>query len=229
MSAYQLAVANGFVGTEADWLQSLVGPQGAPGADGRDNPYFQANGQEDESDRAQANAEGSVAIGPNAQANAENCVALGSGSTCDQANTVSVGNENEQRRITNVDDGRNDTDATNVRQVREWDRWNLEQANSYTDMRFNVLSNRIDALDDRLNKVGAMSTAQANMAQATLTNPGGASLAFGGGYYNGETAIAVGYNRVFRTEEGRPISLTISGAFSSGENMVGVGVAIPLR
>ena len=229
MSAYQLAVANGFVGTEADWLQSLVGPQGAPGADGSDNPYFQANGQEDESDRAQANAEGSVAIGPNAQANAENCVALGSGSTCDEANTVSVGNENEQRRITNVDDGRNETDATNVRQVREWDRWNLEQANSYTDMRFNVLSNRIDALDDRLNKVGAMSTAQANMAQATLTNPGGASLAFGGGYYNGETAIAVGYNRVFRTEEGRPISLTISGAFSSGENMVGVGVAIPLR
>jgi hypothetical protein len=30
-SAYQVARANGFVGTEADWLESLVGPQGGPG------------------------------------------------------------------------------------------------------------------------------------------------------------------------------------------------------
>jgi hypothetical protein len=42
-SAYEVAVANGFVGTEVEWLASLVGPdgsqglqgiQGAPGADG---------------------------------------------------------------------------------------------------------------------------------------------------------------------------------------------------
>lgn len=32
-SAYEVAVANGFVGTEADWLASLVGPAGADGAD----------------------------------------------------------------------------------------------------------------------------------------------------------------------------------------------------
>lgn len=44
-SAYQVAVDNGFVGTESQWLASLVGPQGpagdngidgAPGADGDD-------------------------------------------------------------------------------------------------------------------------------------------------------------------------------------------------
>lgn len=33
-SAYEVAVANGFVGTEAQWLASLVGPQGATGATG---------------------------------------------------------------------------------------------------------------------------------------------------------------------------------------------------
>lgn len=33
-SAYQVAVANGFVGTEAQWLASLVGPQGPTGAAG---------------------------------------------------------------------------------------------------------------------------------------------------------------------------------------------------
>lgn len=36
LSAYQVAVANGFVGTEAEWLDSLIGPQGDPGADGMD-------------------------------------------------------------------------------------------------------------------------------------------------------------------------------------------------
>ena len=36
LSAYELAVAAGFVGTEAEWLASLVGPAGADGADGRD-------------------------------------------------------------------------------------------------------------------------------------------------------------------------------------------------
>jgi hypothetical protein len=34
LSAYEVAVANGFVGTEAEWLDSLVGDAGADGADG---------------------------------------------------------------------------------------------------------------------------------------------------------------------------------------------------
>ena len=36
LSAYELAVAAGFVGTEVVWLASLVGPAGTDGADGRD-------------------------------------------------------------------------------------------------------------------------------------------------------------------------------------------------
>ena len=35
-SAYQVAVNNGFVGSEAAWLASLEGPEGPPGADGVD-------------------------------------------------------------------------------------------------------------------------------------------------------------------------------------------------
>lgn len=35
-SAYEVALANGFVGTEAEWLASLEGPQGIPGVDGVD-------------------------------------------------------------------------------------------------------------------------------------------------------------------------------------------------
>jgi hypothetical protein len=34
LSAYEVAVANGFVGTEEEWLASLVGPQGPQGEPG---------------------------------------------------------------------------------------------------------------------------------------------------------------------------------------------------
>lgn len=37
-SAYQVAVANGFQGTETEWLASLRGPQGPQGADGPQGP-----------------------------------------------------------------------------------------------------------------------------------------------------------------------------------------------
>ncbi|MGC4151485.1 MAG: hypothetical protein QM628_00205 [Propionicimonas sp.] len=36
ISAYQVAVASGFTGSQADWLASLVGPPGTDGADGAD-------------------------------------------------------------------------------------------------------------------------------------------------------------------------------------------------
>ena len=36
LSAYEIAVANGFIGDEAEWLASLVGPQGPAGNDGND-------------------------------------------------------------------------------------------------------------------------------------------------------------------------------------------------
>lgn len=38
LSAYEVAVANGFVGTEADWLASLEGPQGEQGIQGETGP-----------------------------------------------------------------------------------------------------------------------------------------------------------------------------------------------
>ncbi|MGX1100257.1 hypothetical protein [Amorphus sp. MBR-141] len=37
-SAYRVAVDNGYEGTEAEWLETLVGAQGAPGADGAIGP-----------------------------------------------------------------------------------------------------------------------------------------------------------------------------------------------
>ena len=36
LNAYEIAVQNGFVGTEAEWLASLQGTDGQNGADGQD-------------------------------------------------------------------------------------------------------------------------------------------------------------------------------------------------
>jgi autotransporter adhesin len=45
-------------------------------------------------------------------------VAIGSGSVADEANTVSVGSQGNERRITNVADGKAATDAVNMRQFQ---------------------------------------------------------------------------------------------------------------
>src|SRR5690606_22977652 len=59
-----------------------------------------------------------TSVGPNSKANAEGCVALGANSECDEVNTVSVGRERNERRLVNVDEGRNDTDAATMGQLR---------------------------------------------------------------------------------------------------------------
>ncbi|HFY3609584.1 TPA: trimeric autotransporter adhesin SadA [Salmonella enterica subsp. enterica serovar Typhimurium] len=73
--------------------------------------YFKTN-----TDGADANAQGadSVAIG----SGSINSVALGTNSVADEANTVSVGSSTQQRRITNVAAGVNNTDAVNVAQLK---------------------------------------------------------------------------------------------------------------
>ena len=69
-------------------------------------------------DVAIATGDESVAVGPSSMATANNSVALGAGSIADEANTVSVGSSTQQRRITNVAAGVNNTDAVNVAQLK---------------------------------------------------------------------------------------------------------------
>ncbi|MFL9884353.1 YadA-like family protein [Paraburkholderia agricolaris] len=67
---------------------------------------------------ANASGSGSMAMGAGSQASGDNSVALGAGSVADQANTVSVGSPGNERRITNVADGKAPTDAVNMRQFQ---------------------------------------------------------------------------------------------------------------
>ncbi|WP_233879886.1 YadA-like family protein [Paraburkholderia flagellata] len=65
-----------------------------------------------------ASGANSTAIGDKAQATGNNSVALGANSVADEDNTVSVGSQGNERRITNVANGVNPTDAANVGQLQ---------------------------------------------------------------------------------------------------------------
>lgn len=60
-----------------------------------------------------------VVLGHNAQVTGEGGVALGAGSVADRANAVSVGSTDAERQIINVAEGKADTDAVNVSQLKD--------------------------------------------------------------------------------------------------------------
>jgi trimeric autotransporter adhesin len=66
---------------------------------------------------AQALGDNSLAIGANSRAMAANAVAIGAGSSTNQANTFAVGSITSKRRIVNVADGVNVSDAVTLGQM----------------------------------------------------------------------------------------------------------------
>jgi autotransporter adhesin len=68
---------------------------------------------------SRASGVNSTAIGTGSYAGAANSVALGAGSVANRANAISVGAAGVERQIVNVAAGTADTDAVNVRQLRE--------------------------------------------------------------------------------------------------------------
>jgi autotransporter adhesin len=136
-------------------------------------------------------------------------------------NAVAVGSEGKERQVKHVAEGRADTDAANVRQVNDA----LERANAYTDSAVASVNQRLDQVDKRINRMAAISSAQSAMAMNTAGLATANRLGAGVGYSEGESAMAVGYQRVL-TERGSA-TFSLNGAFTnSGEKSVGVGVGI---
>ncbi|MEN5203157.1 ESPR-type extended signal peptide-containing protein [Stenotrophomonas sp. TWI700] len=136
-------------------------------------------------------------------------------------NAVAVGSEGKERQVKHVAEGRADTDAANVRQVNDA----LERANAYTDSAVASVNQRLDQVDKRINRMAAISSAQSAMAMNTAGLATVNRLGAGVGYSEGESAMAVGYQRVL-TERGSA-TFSLNGAFTnSGEKSVGVGVGI---
>jgi len=155
-------------------------------------------------------------------------------------------------RIVNVADGVEAGDAVNLGQLQAGqdeviqtarayadagDAATLTAAMAYTDQRFDGLSNRLDAfeaavddrfgvMDQRMDRMGAMSAAQLNMAiNAAGALPGEGRVAVGLGFQNGEEALAVGYGRMMSNR----VSFSVGGTFGrGGERSGGVGVGFRL-
>lgn len=101
----------------------------------------------------------------------------------------------------------------------------LARANEYTDGAIQGVEQRLDKMDKRFNRMAAMSSAQTAMAMNTAGLATYNRLGAGVGYAEGESAMAVGYQRVLNDKGSATFSL--NGAFTnSGERSMGVGVGI---
>lgn len=101
----------------------------------------------------------------------------------------------------------------------------LARANEYTDGAISNFERRLDKMDKRFKRMAAMSSAQTAMAMNTAGLATYNRLGAGVGYSEGESAMAVGYQRVLNEKGSATFSL--NGAFTnSGERSMGVGVGI---
>ena len=126
----------------------------------------------------------------NAAASGNNSVALGAGSVATADNTVSVGTTVSERRIQNVANGVDGTDAVNYGQLQQSQADAIGQANAYTDQRFNMLKNSLNQVATRADAAAAAAMAIGGLAQAMT--PGKSMVTGGVGEWNGQTAYAFG-------------------------------------
>ncbi|VVA47985.1 Adhesin YadA precursor [Serratia ficaria] len=115
--------------------------------------------------RAVASGDSSVAVGNGAIAKQEGDVALGAGSVADAgadsykgkysdaqndtAGTVSVGSPGAERTVSNVADGKNATDAVNLRQLDGA----VKESKDYTDQRIKDVNSSITEVGDSINNL----------------------------------------------------------------------------
>lgn len=82
--------------------------------------------------------EGSGAFGDDIVSTSKNSITLGNKSTNNRDNSVSIGSRGSERQLTNVASGTADTDASNVKQMRDGDTDTYNSARGYTDTAINT-------------------------------------------------------------------------------------------
>ncbi len=240
LSAYEVALANGFQGNEHDWLASLKGepgvqgPAGADGVDGTAGTGAGSIAKAGKNVEVTDNADGgtqTISVSDNVQLSDQGSVQVGATTVNAQGVTVqggpsvtTAGVNAGNQRVTGVAPGRierGSTDAVNGGQVYEmqqvWDdRW------VDTDRRLRHQDRRIDALGAQLGAMGQMATAA---AQNGGTAVGQVNLNVGVGFSGGSAAMAVGWGA--RVSEKVSVSAGLS--FGSGNKPVaGLGISINL-
>jgi autotransporter adhesin len=156
---------------------------------------------------AVASAIGGTAMGQGAIANFANSTAIGAGSATSAANTVSVGSAGNERRITNVAAGINQTDAVNMGQL----------SGLSTGLQSQIYDNRSEA---RRGIAAAVATASAPMPSA----PGKTTWQVRASTFQGEAGF--GFGVAHRLNTSMPLDL-IAGYGNGGGTQhtayVGVG------
>lgn len=232
-SAYEVAVDNGFPGTEQEWLASLKGdkgpegPQGPAGQDGAGNGSTAVAGRNIE---VQDNEDGSQTVSVTDQVKLSDQGSVEVGATRVDGNGVSIqggpsmtrnGVDAGNRRVTNVADGRieqGSQDAVNGGQI-----WALQQ--DWND-RWTEINHRVDGLEDQIDAVGAQASAMANMSGSGSYLPVG-KVAINGGYgqYGSSKAFAVGAKVRFSERTSGTLGISAS---DDGKLMIGAGFSVTL-
>ena len=120
------------------------------------------------------------------------------------------------KTITNVADGKADTDAVNVRQ--------LNAIANAGNQNLAILGGKVSELDGRVNRVGAGAAALAALHPLDFDPDDKWDFAAGYGNYSGANAVAIG--AYYRPNEDTMFS--VGGSFGGGENMVNAGVSVKL-
>ncbi len=163
-----------------------------------------------------ASADHSTAIGTHSKATHTNSVALGYNSVTDRDNSVSVGSVGNERQITNVAAGTQNTDAVNVGQLKD----GVNNSYQYTNKKFNDLKNMVDDQKDKLSAGVAGAMAMAGLPQPY--QPGASMVGLAGGTYQGESAIALGVSTI--SDNGKWVTKISGTTNSQGDVGAAVGV-----
>lgn len=177
---------------------------------------------------ARAFGQASVAVGAGAMATGTNSVSIGSNaSDGGQSNIVSFGSAGAERRLTNVSQGVAATDAATVGQVQQTSAATLATSMSYADAQsaasLAASRNYSDAQIARFSGSidSGVATAMAVSAIPQASGPGKTSIGIGVGYWNGESAFALGVSHTssaggFVAKAGASFDSRGSGGFSGG-------------
>ncbi|MDH5835178.1 YadA-like family protein [Luteimonas kalidii] len=223
-SAYEVAVQNGYAGTEADWLDSLQGPTGPGGPPGPEGPagggprsvVYDDDGREV---LTLAGADGTTISNLADGVAATDAVNLRQMQAGDAATLESAQAHADAGDAATLVSANTYTDTVAVQ--------TLQSANEYTDSRFATWDAQLDSIqrgiddrfhrqDRRIDRQGAMAGAFAGMAMNTAGLAGRNRVGVGVGGQGGEQALAVGYQRAV----GDRASVSFGGAFSGGEKSV---------
>lgn len=126
-------------------------------------------------------------------------------------------------KITGVAEGKENTDAVNVGQLKDSEKTINNRIDGVENQVVNN-TNRINKLGSRVNKVGAGAAALAALHPMDFDPDDKLTFSVGYGNYAGENAAAIG--AYYRPDE--KVMFSVAGTVGNGENMVNAGVSFAL-